>query len=75
MRIAEPGEQGGDALQPKNIGSRRERPQPIELRLDGGEDEVAWSGMAAMFPGEGRGPATTGPILDPGLRRGAEKDI
>jgi ribonuclease R len=25
------------------------------------------------LPGEGRGPATTGPMLDPGLRRGGEK--
>ncbi|QDX24883.1 methionyl-tRNA formyltransferase [Sphingomonas suaedae] len=27
-----------------------------------------------LFPGEGRGPAVTGPILDPGLRRGTVLD-
>jgi methionyl-tRNA formyltransferase len=27
-----------------------------------------------LFPGEGRGPAATGPILDPGLRRGTVMD-
>ena len=29
--------------------------------------------IADQFPGEGRGPVSSGPMLDPGLRRGTEK--
>src|SRR3546814_6863853 len=35
-----------------------------------GRDGVARRWPLSFLPGEGRGPVTTGPMLDPGLRRG-----
>ncbi len=41
LRIAEPGEEGGDALQAKHVRARRKRCQTVELALNEGESETA----------------------------------
>ncbi len=38
MRVAEPVEQHGDAFEAEDVGARGQRPEPIELCLDGGGD-------------------------------------
>ena len=53
LRIAEPGEEFGDALQPENVAAGRERRQPVELGLDGGMigDRAVGQGQAASRRG------------------------
>jgi hypothetical protein len=36
VRVAQPGEQPGDPVEPEHVRARSVREKPVELRLDGG---------------------------------------